>query len=382
MASLSENEQRKLAYFHALSKSMTENTQDPYESKYKSSHNIRLNEVWSDNVGYAVDEAAAVAEAVSNSAVTLFHMVELDMIYGSNGQSYCYISGGTFKDNSFPIPERGQVTTGGVFIRPWISPTDIPHPTTNEPSYGYQLKLFRQDNTPIFLTQGAWVVDYYAGIIHFAQNYTPDDLGWGNIKATFFQYTGNYGASGGTSDAFTSAVFNSGTSTITFNSGETTEVVLDLSSLSGGTEGAFTTAIFNSGTNMLIFNSGETTQTLVDLSALKNVSGTTSLISTSNSNMSALNTSFGSPLSCSTALFTNISGSKVCVFINGIQVSVGSSSTDSCYFSDDGGITKRNSGDEVAGDLLYWNYDISNNPVAGYELSASVDKVTFLNLKL
>ncbi len=373
MASLSENEQRKLAYFHALSKSMTEDTQEPYESKYKSSHNIRLNEVWSDNIAFASNISSAIAEAATNSAVTMFEMVELDMVYGSNGQSYCYISGGTF--------HNGNITPGGVFIRPWIAPTDIPHPITNNPSNGYQLLLYDGNDEQIGLSEGVWSVDYYTGIIHFARGYTPQEMGWGYIKATFFQYTGNYGASGGTADAFTSVVFNSGTSLMTFNSGETTEVIIDLSSLSGGTTDAFTTAIFNSGTNMLVFNSGETTESMVDLSSLKNVSGSTSLISISNSNMSALNTSNVSPVACSTALVNNITGSKVCVFINGVQVSVGSLSTDSCYFSDDGGSTKRNSGDEIVGDLLYWNYD-GVNPVAGYELSASVDKITFLNLKL
>jgi hypothetical protein len=74
MGSLSAAEQRKLAYFHALGKVMTENTQAVYESQYKSSHNVRLSEVWSDDIAYAVDYTAAVAEATSNSAVTLVNI--------------------------------------------------------------------------------------------------------------------------------------------------------------------------------------------------------------------------------------------------------------------------------------------------------------------
>lgn len=325
MGSLSSNEQRKLAYFHALSKAMTENTGEVYESRYKSSHNMRLNEIWSDTISFAPDYASAVSESIFNHAVTLFSGVTLSEIFGSNGQAYNFYSGATF-------------------IRPWISPVDVPNPITNEPSSGYQLQLFKGDGTPIGLTEGAWSVDYYTGIVHFGETYTPIDLGWGTIKATFFQYTGNYGSSGGTANAFTTVVFESGTSTLVFNSGETTEVI-------------------------------------VDLSALKNVSGTTSLISKSNSNMDALTTSVSSPYACVTPLVNNIPNSKVSVFINGIQVNVGSSVTDGCYFSGDGGYTKRNSGEEVAGDLLYWNYN-GNKPVVGYELSASIDKISFFNLTL
>jgi len=324
MAELSLNEQRKLAYFHALGKVMTESTQNVYESKYKSSHNVRLKEVWSDDIGYAVNFAAAELESLSNSAVTLCSGVTLTEIPGSNGQTYYYNSGGTF-------------------VRPWISPVDVPHITTNDPSDGYQVKLYRGNGSEIYLTDGVWTVDYYAGIIHFGVGSTPIDLSWGAIKSTFFMYSGNYGASGGTStDALTSVIFNSGTST-------------------------------------LVFNSGETTETIVDLSSLKNVSGTTSLISTLNTNMTALNTSSGSTLACGQPLGSNISGSKVSVFINGVQVNVGDLSTDDCYFSIDG-ITKKSSGSEVAGDSLYWNY-VGGIPVSGYELTP-IDRITFLNLKL
>ena len=142
MGSLSQNEQRKLAYFHSLGKVMTENTQEVYESKYKSSHNVRNSELWASNISYAIDYLSAVAESLINSAVTLFEQVQLNEIYGSNNQAYTYISGGTFKDDTYPISERGQITTGGRYIRPWISPVDIPHYMTNEPSIGYSFLLF------------------------------------------------------------------------------------------------------------------------------------------------------------------------------------------------------------------------------------------------
>lgn len=415
MGSLSTNEQRKLAYFHALSKTMTEGTQEVYETRYKSSHNVTLNEIWADNIYFAADYTTAVAESLTNSAVTLFEQVEMDMIYGSNGQAYSYISGGTYKDSSYPLPERGQLTSGSTYIRPWIAPTDIPHPITNDPSSGYALRLFRGNNTEIFLTEGAWAVDYYAGVIHFAQGSTPTDLGWGAIKATFFQYSGNYGASG-TTGGFTSAIFNSGTSQLVFNSGETTETILDLSSLnnvsgfttaifdnltnhlvfnSGGTNqtivdlswlkdnSGFTSVEFNSGNNYLVFNSGGTNEQVVDLTSLKTVSGLTSLLSNLNIDMVANTTNSGSTLACSTSILNpSILNSYVSVYINGVQVVVGDGvKTKDCYFSNDGGTTAKPSDDIVIGDLLYWSY-VGNIPVAGFNLNAATDRITFIYLTL
>ncbi len=477
MGSLNTTEQRKLAYFHALGKVMTEGNQEVYESRYKSSHNVKLGEVWASPIASAVTYSAAVAEAASNSAVTLYTQVTLTELPGSNGQLYYYNSGGTF-------------------IRPWISPVDVPNTTTNLPSDGYQVRLFRGAGTEIFLTEGAWSVDYYAGMIHFGVGYTPTNLGWGAIKATFFQYTGTFGASGGTSvGAFTTAVFDSGTSYLTFNSGLSSQTIVDLSALAGDSSistalstevsdrisadsslssilstsnsgitslsvalstvisgntyddsslstaistevlnrsskdeslstsilnvitgvtstdnslstsisteesrrvsadasltfainniSGFTTADFDSGSSTLYFNSGMSSQDEVDLSSLKAVSGTTSKISKDNSNMSAFTTNSGSTheIACLTPLSNNILNSKVCVFVNGVQVSVGSLSTDCCFFSPDGGATRRNAGSEIMGDFLYWNYN-AGHPVAGYELSATVDKISFLNLQV
>lgn len=181
MASLTTNEQRKLAYFHALGKVMTESTQNVYESLYKSSHNVKLSEIWSDPIAYAADSTSADSEVISNQALTKVSAVTLTEVFGSNGQAYYFDSGGTF-------------------IRPWVGPVDVPNETTNDPSYGYQLQLYQSDGTPIFPTDGAWTIDYYAGIIHFGVGFTPSDMGWGNPKATIYIYTGDFGASGSTSN--------------------------------------------------------------------------------------------------------------------------------------------------------------------------------------
>lgn len=299
MGSLSTSEQRKLAYFHALSKSMTEAVQNAYESKYKSSHSVTLNDVWNSPIIYCSNYTAALDVAGSNYAVTYYDKKELDMIYGSNGQSYAYIQGGTFKDNTYPIEERGEVTTSGIFIRPWISPVDVPQDLTNEPSYGFELKLFKGNGTEIFQTEGAWTVDYYSGIVHFAEGSTPSDLGWGSVKASLFQYTGTFGVS-----------------------------ILD-----------------------------------------------DPKIAPENIGMSAKNTSSGSAQACLTGITaTNIDGSAINVYINGVQVRVG----EDCYFSNNGGLFRRDPGQEKIGDMLFWNYTgaIAN---AGYDLTTN-DKISFIYL--
>ena len=89
-------------------------------------------------------------------------------------------------------------------------------------------------------------------------------------------------------------------------------------------------------------------------------------------------TTSGSTLACNIPLVNNLENSKVHVYINGIQITVGDKSTDMSYFSPDGVII-RESGSEVSGDKLYWRY-ISGLPVAEYELENGVDKITFLNL--
>ena len=179
MADFSSGLKTIIGYFHSLGKVLTEATQNVYESKFKSSHNIRLSEIWSDPIGFAPDFATAYNESLINSSVTYYNQVILTTIAGSNNQTWYFNSGGTF-------------------IRPWISPVDVPNSITNLPSDGYQVQLFKNNGSPVYLTDGAWVVDYYAGIIRFAPGYTPVDLGYGTPKVSMFVYTGNFGVSGST----------------------------------------------------------------------------------------------------------------------------------------------------------------------------------------
>lgn len=182
MATPLQATERQNAFFHSLSKATTNSTQYVFESKYKSAHSVKGSEIWADVISYCADSAAADAEATANAAVEKYTQVTLTEIPGSNGQAW-------------------YINNAGTFVRPWISPVDVPNSTTNGPSDGFQANLYTSTGTLVTPTAGVWFVDYYAGIVHFEVGSTPVDLGYGTPKITCYVYTGAYGAgtsSGGT----------------------------------------------------------------------------------------------------------------------------------------------------------------------------------------
>ena len=170
MASPSQLTERKSGYFHSLSKAITNETQYPFESKFKSSHTIKYDEVWAESIPYCPDVASADAFALNSSIIKKYELKELTEIPGSNGQAW-YIN-----DNKF--------------VRPFISPVDVVQSGTNMPSIGFDVKLYKENGTFISPTSGVWFVDYYAGIVHFESAYTPADLGYGKPKISVYVYIG------------------------------------------------------------------------------------------------------------------------------------------------------------------------------------------------
>ena len=83
-------EKRRMAYFHSLSKVMNNANQNINENRYKASHNIRINDIWSDSISFSKTFQEAHIESLSNNAVKFYNNVPLTEIYGSNGQSYCF----------------------------------------------------------------------------------------------------------------------------------------------------------------------------------------------------------------------------------------------------------------------------------------------------
>lgn len=169
------------SFFHAFSKTQTESTQYVFESLYKSAHSTRGSDVWADTVPYAIDVTAADNNATAYpSRIKKYTLTSLTEIPGSNGQAW-------------------YINDGGKFVRPWIAPTDIPNPTTNDPSYGYQARLYKSDNSQVMPASGVWMIDYYAGLILFEIGSTPADLGYGIPKTTCYSYIGATLTSTGTS---------------------------------------------------------------------------------------------------------------------------------------------------------------------------------------
>jgi hypothetical protein len=164
------------SFFHSFSKTQTEDTQEVYESEYKAGHTVRLQDTWADDVPYASTISDADS-AVSNysTIVHKYTLQSLTEIPGSNGEAW-------------------YINDGGAFIKNWISPIDIQELTTNKPSHGYEAKLYKSDNTFIPPTTGAFVVDYFAGLVIMENGFTPADLGWGTPKITCYNYIGRTGA--------------------------------------------------------------------------------------------------------------------------------------------------------------------------------------------
>lgn len=171
MAQFSDTRKLQHGFFHSLSKASTEATQSPYESVYKSGHSIYPQDVFTDTIGFAEDEAAADLFVLNNpTIIRKYTQFTLTSVAGSNNQAYSLID-------------------SGQHIRPFITPVDIVSSTGNL-SFGYDIRIYKQNGDLIPPTLGAWNVDPYSGLILFDTGYTPVDLGWGDISITCYVYIG------------------------------------------------------------------------------------------------------------------------------------------------------------------------------------------------
>lgn len=178
MAQYSDQQKLAVSFFNALNKQLTEGTQYPFESLYRSLPNIPNNVVWSDSVTYAVNATAADNFVTANPTIAKkYTQFTLTAIPGSNNQAW-------------------YINDAGTFVTNWIAPTDIPDVTTNDPSYGYQATLYTSANVLITPTQGKWNIFYAQGIVLFETGFTPIDMGWGTPKITCYTYVGTKGGGG------------------------------------------------------------------------------------------------------------------------------------------------------------------------------------------
>jgi hypothetical protein len=60
MSNQNSDLQRKAGFFHSLGKVITEYNNTPGNENYKSAHNVRSNEVWMDEIPYAIFGSASL----------------------------------------------------------------------------------------------------------------------------------------------------------------------------------------------------------------------------------------------------------------------------------------------------------------------------------
>ena len=167
----SETKKVQYGFFHGLSKEAIEATQEPFESGFKAGHNTYSKEVLADVIQFCATEAEAITFATNYpSRVKHYDKFEMTPIPGTNQQAW-------------------YIQDTGKYVRPFIAPTDVMSPA-GALSFGFDVKIFRSDDSFIPPTVGAWNVSPTSGLIIFQPGYTPADLGWGNIKISCFAYVG------------------------------------------------------------------------------------------------------------------------------------------------------------------------------------------------
>ena len=158
MAYPSSDFERRKAFFHALSRVNTEASQYVYESLYKSAHSVRAQDIWLDDIPFCATESDADNFANNNpNILKKYVQVPLKEVIGSNGQAW-------------------YLEIDGKWIRPWIAPTDIPHPDTNAPSEGFRIKLYKEEQIiSLSIQNGERSVNCLSYSLHCLTNRTKID---------------------------------------------------------------------------------------------------------------------------------------------------------------------------------------------------------------
>lgn len=192
MANFDEGTQRKSGFFHSLGYVLTDKENSPANEKYKSSHNIQTSEIWVDKINFVQDFGSAEIEANNNNALTQYgDMTSQALLYPLEKTNYQT----WFLDTGTPIfngSAKGFTPTDG-WIKPLVSPVDITD-TDGSPSIGLSFRLFNGDGNEVPLLEGAWEVDYYAGLLKFNKGITPMNTGNGlgkTIDETSFMGASN-----------------------------------------------------------------------------------------------------------------------------------------------------------------------------------------------
>ena len=130
--------QRKAGFFHALGKFFSEDAQVPGNELYKSSHNVRSNEVWMDSVPFATTGAA--------DAIVIANPTILKKIGTSGNAAFLYPLSNTnyqtwFLDEGNPTYSSSGFNPSTQWVKSLISPTDVTD-ANGKPSNGFTFQMF------------------------------------------------------------------------------------------------------------------------------------------------------------------------------------------------------------------------------------------------
>lgn len=192
MPNSNTNTKTNAAFYHSLGKVLTESSNLVGNEKYKSSHNVSSSEIWMNTISYAPTIASSSQysdNVVVRQIGTVSNPAYLYPLSNTNYQTW-------FIDTGTP----SATTTGFIPSSDWakslINPSDAPS-SSGEPSFGYQLKMYRRDGTTAISYDNTYYdVDYFSGLIRFDQGYTPIDLSTSSglgftFNKTTFESTAN-----------------------------------------------------------------------------------------------------------------------------------------------------------------------------------------------
>jgi len=373
MPNINVDVQRKAGFFHSLGKVLTESENIAGNEKYKSSHNVLSNEVWMEQIPYAPTPAIGVSNSNNSDVIRYISLGTQSILYplfGSNYQTWFLDVGNPTQKSSGFEPSEG-------WCKPLINPSDVPN-EAGAPSFGYELKIYRPNNTTVNYDATFYDVDYFGGLIRFDVFKTPIDLP--SASGLAFQFSKSGFESASDKLLYIRNISNNPPRATAFQYiGKT---LADFEFAAGVTAGQGLTISngdisVNIGTQSgLTFSQDGELNINVDNQTIKinqenqiYVSGNsvyqTAIPSITNGNGSATGI---------TISYTPLSYSTVKVYVNGQSILLGSTTASSvdCYFSSDSGSNAKDYEEIVTGDELYFNGDS-----VGYELSTT-DRIVFI----
>ena len=357
--------QRKAGFFHSLGKVLTESTKFAGNEKYKSSHNVLSNEVWMEQIPYAPTPAIGVSNSNNSDVIRYISLGTQSILYplfGSNYQTWFLDVGNPTQKSSGFEPSEG-------WCKPLINPSDVPN-EAGVPSFGYELVIYRPDDSSVSYDNASYDIDYFGGLVRFDPGKTPIDLPSASVlafqfsksdfesasdkllyirnisnnppRATAFQYIGK------TLADFEFAAGVTAGQGLTISNGDISVSLTQSSGLSFSTTGELIVNV--DGDTLKIDNN----QIYVLGESVYQVSNSL----TTNGNNQSMGVSIN---------YKPLSHSSVRVFINGQALFLGESSINvDCYFSSDGGSTAKDYKDITGGDTLYFNGQFT-----GWDLSTT-----------